>query len=72
MAAQARLSAIEMIEAHRLFDKPPLYMIGSFDSRVTVLAQQTRALSRWVPWELGLADGYKGMDSIAIFPAAEN
>jgi hypothetical protein len=27
--------------------------------------------SRWVPWELGLSDGYKTDANIAIFPAAE-
>ena len=26
--------------------------------------------SRWVPWELGLADGAKGNSAIALFPAA--
>jgi TIR domain-containing protein len=28
--------------------------------------------SRWMPWELGLGDGYHGPDSVALFPAAEN
>lgn len=27
--------------------------------------------SRWVPWELGLADGYKNARNTAIFPASE-
>lgn len=27
--------------------------------------------SRWVPWELGLSDGYKRGRSIAIFPSPE-
>ncbi|MBV5324500.1 MAG: toll/interleukin-1 receptor domain-containing protein [Rhodospirillaceae bacterium] len=40
--------------------------------RFVLLASQNSKDSRWVPWELGIADGYKGMDSIAIFPAAEN
>lgn len=26
--------------------------------------------SRWVPWELGLADGEKGSYQVALFPAA--
>ena len=26
--------------------------------------------SRWIPWELGLADGEKGHSPVAIFPAA--
>lgn len=26
--------------------------------------------SRWIPWELGLADGEKGQRSIALFPTA--
>lgn len=28
--------------------------------------------SRWIPWELGLADGEKGVGSIALFPTAKN
>ncbi|WJI76984.1 MULTISPECIES: FAD/NAD(P)-binding protein [unclassified Mesorhizobium] len=39
------MTTAEMISAHRLTEKPPLYLIGSFDRRVTVLAQQTRALN---------------------------
>ena len=27
--------------------------------------------SRWVPWELGIADGYKKIDKIALFPSAD-
>jgi hypothetical protein len=71
MAAQARLSAIEMIEAHRLSDKPPLYMIGSFNSRVTVLAQQTRALNlAWAMVETGVAPMSSGGTSrIAVIGA---
>jgi hypothetical protein len=45
-----------MVAAHRLSDKPPLYLIGSFDKRVTVLAQQTRALNlAWAMVETGIA-----------------
>ena len=36
--------------SHRLSDEPPLYAIGSFDTRVTVLSQQTRALN--LAWSL--------------------
>lgn len=28
--------------------------------------------SRWVPWELGLSDGYKDSKNTAIFPAIDN
>lgn len=28
--------------------------------------------SRWVPWELGLADGYKTPHNVAILPGVEN
>lgn len=49
-----RLSAARMVAAHRLCDTPPLYLIGSFDKRVTVLAQQTRALNlAWAMIETG-------------------
>lgn len=27
--------------------------------------------SRWIPWELGLGDGLKGTQSVALFPSAE-
>lgn len=27
--------------------------------------------SRWMPWELGLADGYKNTDNLAIFPGVD-
>jgi hypothetical protein len=27
--------------------------------------------SRWIPWELGLADGEKGQQLVALFPTAE-
>lgn len=41
-------------------------------SRFVLLATSNSKDSRWVPWELGLADGYKGIDNIALFPAVEN
>lgn len=45
----------EMVEAHQLSRSPPLYVIGSFDRRVTVLAQQTRALNLvWAMIETGI------------------
>lgn len=37
-----------------------------------LLASQNSKDSRWVPWELGIADGYKDLSSIALFPASEN
>lgn len=40
--------------------------------RFVLLASSNSKESRWVPWELGVADGYKGLDHIALFPAAEN
>lgn len=40
--------------------------------RFVLLASANSKDSRWVPWELGLADGYKGVDKIALFPAAES
>ena len=39
--------------------------------KFVLLASKNSQDSRWVPWELGLADGYKGMDRIAILPAVE-
>lgn len=50
------LTAHAMLHAHRLSDDLPLYIIGSFDRRVTVLAQQTRALNlAWAMVETGAA-----------------
>jgi len=40
--------------------------------RFVLLASANSKDSRWVPWELGVADGYKGPDKVALFPAAEN
>ena len=39
--------------------------------RFVLLASANSKDSRWVPWELGIADGYRGIDSIALFPATE-
>ncbi len=36
-----------------------------------MLASENSKESKWVPWELGLADGYKGTNKIALFPAVE-
>jgi hypothetical protein len=40
--------------------------------RFVLLASANSKDSRWVPWELGVADGYKSLNKIALFPAAEN
>lgn len=37
-----------------------------------LLATENSKDSRWVPWELGVADGYKSFDHIAIFPVLED
>tara|TARA_R110002124_G_scaffold287337_2_gene473382 strand:+ start:6180 stop:6734 length:555 start_codon:yes stop_codon:yes gene_type:complete len=44
----------------------------SQSSKFVILASKNSKESRWVPWELGLADGYKGLDRIAILPAVED
>lgn len=41
-------------------------------SRFVLLASKNSQQSTWVPWELGIADGSKGMDRIALFPAVES
>lgn len=40
-------------------------------SRFVLLTTENSKDSRWVPWELGIADGNKGLDKIALFPASE-
>jgi hypothetical protein len=40
-------------------------------SRFVLLASKNSQQSRWVPWELGIADGHKGQDRIALFPASD-
>jgi hypothetical protein len=40
--------------------------------RFVLLTSKNSKDSRWVPWELGVADGYKGMAEIAIFPSADD
>jgi hypothetical protein len=37
-----------------------------------LLASANSKESRWVPWELGIADGEKGIDRIALFPASDD
>ena len=39
--------------------------------RFVLLASPNSKESRWVPWELGIADGEKGLDRIALFPASD-
>lgn len=40
--------------------------------RFVLLASKNSKESRWVPWELGVADGYKGIPKIALFPSADD
>jgi hypothetical protein len=37
-----------------------------------LLATETSKDSRWMPWELGLADGYRHPANVAIFPGTES
>ncbi|WP_108223420.1 toll/interleukin-1 receptor domain-containing protein [Cereibacter johrii] len=37
-----------------------------------LLASENSKDSRWVPWELGIADGYKSFDNIAVLPVLED
>ena len=39
--------------------------------RFVLLASPNSKESRWVPWELGIADGEKGLERIALFPASD-
>ncbi|WP_315924128.1 toll/interleukin-1 receptor domain-containing protein [Mesorhizobium sp. SP-1A] len=39
--------------------------------KFVLLATKNSKESKWVPWELGLADGYKGLGKIALFPAVD-
>lgn len=39
--------------------------------RFVLLASENSKESRWVPWELGLADGFKNNNKIALFPVVE-
>lgn len=40
-------------------------------SRFVLLASKNSKDSRWVPWELGIADGVKSPSRIALFPASD-
>lgn len=40
--------------------------------KFVLLASPNSKESRWVPWELGVADGEKGIPNIALFPAVED
>ena len=39
--------------------------------RFVLLATENSKDSKWVPWELGVADGYKRSNQIALLPAVE-
>src|SRR5690348_11975689 len=41
-------------------------------SRFVLLASKNSQVSKWVPWELGVADGDKGLSRIALFPALDS
>jgi hypothetical protein len=41
-------------------------------SRFVLLASTNSKDSRWVPWELGIADGVKLPAHIALFPASDS
>lgn len=40
--------------------------------KLVLLASQNALSSVWVPWELGCADGEKGVQHIAVLPVADN
>lgn len=40
--------------------------------KFVLLASENSKDSRWVPWELGLAHGFKNLKNIAIFPSVIN
>lgn len=40
--------------------------------KFVLLASENSNQSKWVPWELGLADGYKGIGKVAIFPNVQS
>ena len=41
-------------------------------SKFVLLASNNSKDSRWVPWELGIADEHKGLDRVAILPAVDS
>jgi len=40
--------------------------------RFVLFATGQSSASRWMPWELGLSDGFKTPRHVAVFPGAEN
>lgn len=40
-------------------------------SKTIVFVTTNSHLSKWIPWELGLADGSKNIEDIAIFPSED-
>lgn len=40
--------------------------------KFVLLASENSKESKWVPWELGIADGAKGLSNIALFPAVDD
>ena len=40
--------------------------------RFVLFATRQSSKSRWVPWELGISDGYKTPRNVAVFPGVEN
>lgn len=57
--------------------KPPRDIAKTLRERIVlarkfiVFASDNIKDSKWVPWELGLADGYKAPSNVALFPAPE-
>lgn len=41
-------------------------------NKFVLLTSPTSKDSRWMPWELGVADGYKGGSKLAILPSPEH
>ncbi|MGM0715376.1 toll/interleukin-1 receptor domain-containing protein [Brevibacillus parabrevis] len=41
-------------------------------TKFIVLATPNSIESKWIPWELGIADGKKGLNSIAILPIVQS
>lgn len=39
--------------------------------KFVLLATDNALQSRWCPWELGIGDAYRGMDSVAILPVTD-
>ena len=41
-------------------------------SKFLLLATENSLKSAWVPWELGVADGVKGLSNVAVLPVSKN